>query len=50
VLIVIILYRMGVRAGVPAGQRARFIALLRTSTIFAKLARRNGAEDETERR
>ena len=50
VLIVIILYRMGVRAGVPEGQRARFIALLRTSTIFAKLARRNGAEDETERR
>jgi MFS family permease len=49
VLIVIIFYRMGVRPGVPESQRARFIALLRTSTIFAKLARRNGAEDETER-
>ena len=44
VFIVIILYRMGVSAGVPAGRRGRFIALLRTSTIFAKLARRNGAD------
>ena len=42
VFIVIILYRMQARAGVPAGQRGRFIALLRTSTIFARLARRNG--------
>jgi MFS family permease len=43
--IVIILYRMGVRAGVPAGRRGRFIALLRTSTVFAKLARAGEADD-----
>lgn len=39
-LIVTILYRMGARGGVPAEQRGRFVALLRTSTIFARLARR----------
>ena len=46
VFIVIILYRMQARAGVPAGRRGRFIALLRTSTIFARLAR-SSAADET---
>jgi MFS family permease len=45
-LIVIIVYRMQARAGVPAGARGKFIALLRTSTIFARLARRGGNEDK----
>jgi len=45
VFIVVILYRMQVRSGVPAGNRSRFIALLRTSTVFARLARRNGDSD-----
>jgi MFS family permease len=45
-LVVIILYRMLVRSGVPASKRGRFIALLRTSPIFAKLARRNGGTDK----
>jgi len=40
--IVIILYRMRVRSSVPSEQRGRFIALLRTSTIFARLTRRGG--------
>ena len=42
VFIVIILYRMGARSSVPAERRGRFIALLRTSTIFARLARQTG--------
>ena len=45
VFIVVILYRMQVRSGVPAGKRSRFIALLRTSTVFARLARRSGDSD-----
>ncbi|TGQ53699.1 MFS transporter [Mesorhizobium sp. M1C.F.Ca.ET.193.01.1.1] len=45
VLIVVILYRMQVRSGVPAGSRSRFTALLRTSTLFARLARRSGDSD-----
>ena len=40
----IILYRMQVRTGVPADDRGRFVALLRTSTIFAKLVRGTGKE------
>lgn len=40
VLIAVILYRMQVRG--PAEGRSRFIALLRTSPLFARLARRNG--------
>lgn len=40
ILILIILYRMGARPGVPPEERSRFTALLRTSTIFAKLAKR----------
>ena len=40
--ILIILYRMQARGAVPASRRGHFIALLRTSTIFAKLTRRNG--------
>ncbi|MDH6229684.1 MFS family permease [Mesorhizobium soli] len=42
IFIVIIIYRMGVRSAVPANRRGRFIALLRTSTVFARLARRKG--------
>ncbi|MGI6852688.1 MFS transporter [Mesorhizobium sp. 1B3] len=44
VFIVIIFYRMGARP--PASRRGRFIALLRTSTVFARLARRNGDGDK----
>lgn len=39
--IVIIFYRMGVRPAVPASRRGRFVALLRTSTIFSRLTRRS---------
>lgn len=42
VFIAIIVYRMRARAPAPAGQRGRFTALLRTSTIFARLAQRGG--------
>ena len=42
ILILIILYRMQAREAVPPGRRSRFIALLRTSTVFGRLARRNG--------
>ncbi|MDG4884292.1 MFS transporter [Mesorhizobium sp. WSM4884] len=45
VLIVVILYRMQVRSSVPAGSRSRFTALLRTSTLFARLARWGGDSD-----
>ena len=41
-LIVVIAYRMQVRAPVPEGHRDRFVALLRTSPIFAKLTKRAG--------
>ncbi|MBX3597105.1 MAG: MFS transporter [Rhizobiaceae bacterium] len=41
-LTLIILYRMRVRAPVPRSHRDRFVALLRTSTVFAKLAKRGG--------
>jgi MFS family permease len=39
VFVGIILYRMQVRGSVPAERRGRFIALLRTSTIFARLTK-----------
>jgi MFS family permease len=39
-LIAIIVHRMVTRGSVPADQRGRFTALLRTSTAFARLARR----------
>ncbi|WP_292555678.1 MFS transporter, partial [Mesorhizobium sp.] len=45
VLILVILYRMQVRSGVPADRRSPFTALLRTSTVFARLARRSGDSD-----
>lgn len=46
VFITLIIYRMQARASVPAESRGRFIALLRTSTIFAKLARRGEPADK----
>jgi hypothetical protein len=42
VFIGFILYRMIARGGVPAERRGRFTALLRTSTMFARLAKRSG--------
>ena len=42
-LILIIVYRMQEREAVPASRRGRFTAILRTSTIFARLTRRNGS-------
>ena len=42
VFILIILYRMQARAAVPASRRGHFTRCLRTSTIFARLTRRNG--------
>src|SRR5690606_2389540 len=45
-LILIIFYRMGARSSVPASRRSRFTALLRTSTVFARLARRSGGPDK----
>ena len=45
VLILVIFYRMGVRDAVPRAQRGRFIALLRTSPIFARLAQKPGEKD-----
>lgn len=42
VFVAIILYRMRARAPAPDAQRGRFTALLRTSTIFARLAQRGG--------
>lgn len=45
VFVGIILYRLRVRSGVPAERRSRFTALLRTSTIFAKLTRQAQASE-----
>ena len=41
VYIPMIVYRMQARDSVPASRRGRFIALLRTSPVFARLARRS---------
>jgi MFS family permease len=46
VFILVILYRMSARSAVPDSRRGRFIALLRTSTVFARLARRSGDADK----
>ncbi len=43
--VLVTLYRMQARASVPAGQRGRFTYLLRTSTIFSRLARRHGDQE-----
>lgn len=40
----VVLYRMSARTGVPPDRRGRFVALLRTSTIFARLARGPAAD------
>jgi MFS family permease len=45
-LILVILYRMGVRRSVPRSQRGRFAALLRTSLLFGRLAGRAGGEKD----
>jgi MFS family permease len=45
-LIMVILYRMGVRRSVPRSQRGRFAALLRTSLLFGRLAGRAGGEKD----
>jgi MFS family permease len=47
IFILIILYRMQARGAVPASRRGRFIALLRTSPIFARLTRRNGGSGKS---
>ena len=44
VFIVLIVHRMRARAPAPDEQRGRFTALLRTSTIFARLAQRSGGK------
>jgi MFS family permease len=41
IFLLIILYRMSARKGVPAAQRGRFTGLLRTSLLFSRLARRS---------
>ena len=50
IFIVIILARMQARAGVPAEARSRFTALLRTSTLFARLARQRDGGKKTKDR
>lgn len=45
VFIALILWRMRARAPAPSSERGRFTALLRTSTIFARLAQRSGGKD-----
>ncbi|QPC87360.1 MFS transporter [Mesorhizobium sp. NBSH29] len=47
VFLIIILYRMMARGSVPSGQRGRFIGLLRTSTIFSRLAKRSGGNKKS---
>lgn len=44
VFIVLILWRMRARSPAPDEERGRFTALLRTSTIFARLAQRPGRD------
>ncbi|GLS32328.1 Predicted arabinose efflux permease, MFS family [Mesorhizobium albiziae] len=46
IFILIIFYRMSARGSVPAGQRSHFMNLLRTSTVFSRLAKRNGDSDK----
>lgn len=46
VFTLIILHRMRTRDAVPASHRSRFTALLRTSTVFARLARRPPGPDK----
>ncbi|MEO9337264.1 MFS transporter [Mesorhizobium sp. SB112] len=46
IFVLITLYRMRTTASVPANRRGRFIALLRTSTIFARLAGGKGTKND----
>ena len=46
VFTLIILHRMRTRDAVPASHRSRFTTLLRTSTVFARLARRPPGPDK----
>lgn len=48
VFIVLILYRMRKRPAAPSDERGRFTALLRTSTIFARLVPKPTSKDENE--
>jgi hypothetical protein len=41
-LIAVILYRMRARPAAPRETRGRFTAMLRTSPVFARLAKRSG--------
>ena len=41
ILIIVIIYRMRVRNSAPPSSRSRFVALLRTSPLFARLAARD---------
>ena len=47
IFILIILYRMRVRASVPASERGRFAALLRTSLMFGRLVGRGQRNRKT---
>lgn len=49
-LIAYILYRMQVQPPVPDSRRGRFVALLRTSPIFARLAKRAGRNGKNDGR
>jgi MFS family permease len=48
-MVIIILWRMGARPAVPDEERGRFMALLRTSLVFAKLARKPPVAKDEER-
>ncbi len=48
IFILIVIYRMRARSSVPADRRGHFVALLRTSTIFARLAGRPGRRGKPE--
>lgn len=43
-MIIIIVWRMGARSPVPDRSRGRFVAMLRTSPLFARLASRSGGK------
>lgn len=43
-LMAVVLWRMQARSAVPAEGRGKFVAMLRTSPLFARLARRSGKD------
>lgn len=49
VFIALILWRMRARAPAPSYERGRFTALLRTSTIFARLAQRQAGKEPADK-